>query len=119
MDVTEAKKDEQRKHDFIGIVSHELKTPLTSLNGYLQLLQRIAKREENNNAFDITSSAVRQLKRMNEMVNGFLDLSRLESGKVILDQSNFRLDELINEMAIESRIVDSSHQVEVLQCDEV
>ena len=119
MDVTEAKKDEQRKHDFISIVSHELKTPLTSLNGYLQLLQRIAKQESNTKAFDIASSAVRQLKRMNEMVNGFLDLSRLESGKVILNQSNFRLDELINEIAVESRIVDSSHQIEVLQCDQV
>lgn len=39
-DITEQKKEEQRKDDFMGMVSHELKTPLTSLKAYLQLLQR-------------------------------------------------------------------------------
>lgn len=39
LDVTESKLDELRKDDFIGIVSHELKTPLTSLNAYTQILE--------------------------------------------------------------------------------
>ena len=119
MDITEAKKDEQRKHDFIGIVSHELKTPLTSLNGYIQLLQRMAKKEENTMAMQITDSAIRQLQRMNGMINGFLDLSRLESGKLILDRTIFRLDELVREMAMESMVVDSTHPIEILSCDPV
>src|SRR3984957_12836153 len=36
-DITEKKLEEQRKNDFIGMVSHELKTPLTSLNGIIQV----------------------------------------------------------------------------------
>lgn len=43
-DITEQKKDEQRKNDFIGMVSHEMKTPLTSMSGYLQMLQMNAKK---------------------------------------------------------------------------
>ncbi len=117
MDVTEAKKDEQRKHDFIGIVSHELKTPLTSLNGYLQLLQRMARKSENSQTTTITDSAVRQLQRMNAMVNGFLDLSRLEAGKLVLERSTFSMDDLVREMVIEAGIVDSSHTFEIAQCD--
>lgn len=115
MDVTQAKKDEQRKNDFIGIVSHELKTPLTSINGYIQLVQRMAKKDGNMAIADITASAVRQLQRMNEMVNGFLDLSRLESGKVVLDKTHFKLDELILEIVNESRMIDSTHSIELNQ----
>lgn len=115
MDVTQAKKDEQRKNDFIGIVSHELKTPLTSINGYVQLVQRMAKKEGNIAIADITASAIRQLQRMNEMVNGFLDLSRLESGKVVLDKTHFKLDELIIEIVNESRVIDSTHAIELNQ----
>lgn len=115
MDVTQAKKDEQRKNDFIGIVSHELKTPLTSINGYIQLVQRIAKKEGYKAIADITTSAVRQLQRMNEMINGFLDLSRLESGKVVLDKTHFILDELITEIVNESRMIDSTHLIELHQ----
>lgn len=119
MDVTQAKKDEQRKNDFIGMVSHELKTPLTSLNGYLQLLQRRAKKAEDEQGAEIAGSAVRQLQRMNGMINGFLDLSRLESGKMVLDKTLFRLDELLKEIVAESGIVDVSHEIDFEECDEI
>ncbi|RZL45666.1 MAG: PAS domain-containing protein [Pedobacter sp.] len=119
MDVTQAKKDEQRKNDFIGMVSHELKTPLTSINGYIQLLQRMAKKDSNKPAEDITGSAIRQLQRMNGMINGFLNLSRLESGKIVLDKSLFLLNELITEIINESILVDSSHDVKLLKCGEL
>ncbi|RZK39017.1 MAG: PAS domain S-box protein [Pedobacter sp.] len=119
MDVTEAKKEEQRKNDFIGIVSHELKTPLTSLNGYLQLLQRRASKSGDEQGTEIAASAVRQLQRMNSMINGFLNLSRLETGKMILDKGLFRIDELLREIANESGIVDASHQITFEFCDEI
>ena len=50
MDITERKLDELRKNDFIGMVSHELKTPLTAINGFVQVLQRKAKKDNDNYA---------------------------------------------------------------------
>jgi len=111
MDVTEIKRDEQRKNDFIGMVSHELKTPLTSLNGYIQILQSKAKKSEDPftiNALDIAS---KQVKKMTTMINGFLNISRLESGKIILNKTTFRLDELIAATVKEMLLMDASHLI--------
>ncbi|TDQ08216.1 PAS domain-containing protein [Pedobacter metabolipauper] len=113
MDITEMKKDEQRKNDFIGMVSHELKTPLTSLNGYIQMLMSKAKKSEDVFAISALDVAIKQVKKMTSMINGFLNISRLESGKILLNKSHFRLDELIQATAQESRLLDPGHTVTI------
>lgn len=97
LDITEQKQDEMRKNDFIGMVSHELKTPLTSLNGYLQLLIARAKKAEDTFASESLEKAHAQVKKMSTMINGFLNISRLESGKIHLDMQVFDLYHLIRE----------------------
>ncbi|UEG54223.1 PAS domain-containing protein [Mucilaginibacter daejeonensis] len=118
-DITEQKQDEQRKNDFIGMVSHELKTPLTSLSAYVQMLQ--ARSRTNNDTF--TTGALdkvnTQVKKMTTMINGFLNVSRLESGKIHLTKQVFRLDELVSEMVEESVQMQSSHTVDLLPCPSV
>lgn len=119
IDITEQKQDEQRKNDFIGMVSHELKTPLTSLSAYTQMLQ--ARAQKSGDSF--TSGALEkvniQVKKMSSMINGFLNVSRLESGKIYLNKINFRLDELVNSMVNETVLTTSSHNVILLPCDAI
>ncbi|RZL15693.1 MAG: PAS domain S-box protein, partial [Pedobacter sp.] len=119
MDITEMKEDEQRKNDFIGIVSHELKTPLTSLNGYIQLLHRLAKKENNIFSTDALATAQRQVQKMTTMINGFLNISRLESGKIILEKTHFELDELLSACIEESRLVDKNHEITYEGCADI
>jgi PAS domain S-box-containing protein len=109
MDITELKKDEERKNDFIGMVSHELKTPLTSLKGYIQILQNKAKKTDDLFTSNALSTANNQVTKMTSMINGFLNISRLESGKILLDKRSFRLDTLIKDIISETSLIDSSH----------
>ncbi|MBC7654055.1 MAG: PAS domain-containing protein, partial [Oligoflexus sp.] len=97
LDITELKQDELRKNDFIGMVSHELKTPLTTLNGYSQILQLKAKKNGDEYCADVLSKMVVQVKKMSTMINGFLNVSRLESGKIYLDKQQFDFNKLLNE----------------------
>jgi two-component system sensor histidine kinase VicK len=109
-DITEQKTDEIRKNSFIAMVSHELKTPLTSLNGYLQMLQLKAKKAEDTFTTGALDQSVKQVKRMTTMINGFLNVSRLESGKIYIDKQRFDMADLIKEMTEETMTLYSSHR---------
>jgi PAS domain S-box-containing protein len=115
-DITEQKKDEVRKNDFIGMVSHELKTPLTSLSAILQVAQ--AKLKDSDDAFlsGAMNKANTQVKRMSGMINGFLNISRLESGKIMIDKRTFDLEEMISEVIDEVKLTVNSHQLNFIPC---
>ncbi|TDQ11276.1 ATP-binding protein [Pedobacter metabolipauper] len=112
LDITESKEDALRKDDFIGMVSHELKTPLTSLNGYAQLLERNAKKGEDQFAQRALEKVVGQIKKMSNMINGFLNVSRLESGKINLDKQPFEFNELVAEVMEEVSSISSGHEIQ-------
>lgn len=119
MDVTEQKQDEQRKNDFIGMVSHELKTPLTSLSGYAQILHARARKNEDNFAVNALTKVTDQVRKMTAMINGFLNISRLESGKIHLNKYNFSLDELVQENIEEAALLTITHQIIFNSCQSV
>jgi len=111
MDVTDQKQDEQRKNDFIAIVSHELKTPLTSMKGFIQVMQLKAKRDENAFAHKALEGAERQINKMTSMINGFLDISRLESGKIMMNFQRVELFEVVEEVIEEYTTTVTSHHI--------
>jgi len=110
-DITEQKQDEIRKNDFIGMVSHELKTPLTSMKGYIQILLSKLRKQEDEFILGALQKANGQISKMTSMINGFLNISRLESGKIHIEHQIFDLALLIKESEEESLATISSHTI--------
>lgn len=110
-DITEIKENEQRKNDFISMVSHELKTPLTSAIGYVQLSQNKAQKEKDTIGDNLLTRAGRQLSKMTSLINSFLNVSRLESGKLKMDKHPFDMHLLLKEIEEEARISFESHHL--------
>jgi two-component system CheB/CheR fusion protein len=110
-DVTDRKLDDMRKNDFISIVSHELKTPLTTLKGYLQILLGMAQKSENTFAVNALDIANNQIKKMTTLINGFLNVSRLETGKIYLNTETFEIDVLVKEVVEEMITTNPGHQI--------
>lgn len=90
----EVKALNDKKDEFIGLASHELKTPLTSMSGYLQILARLNDDEKSRKFIDKT---LQQLKKLTTLVNDLLDVSKIEAGKLQLDISGFDIIEVIND----------------------
>ncbi|MBS1529030.1 MAG: PAS domain-containing protein [Bacteroidetes bacterium] len=109
VDITESKRDDIRKNDFIAMASHELKTPLTSLKAYVQLLE--TKLSDAGDPFIKTalSKSLNQVNKMTALVHSFLDLSRLEPGKLQLKRSVFDINKMIEECINDSRMITGSH----------
>ncbi len=68
--------------EFINIAGHELKTPVTSLKGFTQLLYRRSKRKGDEEALRFLGRMEGQLNRLTSLINDLLDLSRIQSGKL-------------------------------------
>jgi two-component system sensor histidine kinase VicK len=110
-DITERRKDEERKNDFIGMVSHELKTPLTSMRGYVQMLLLKMRKVDDEFAISSLEKTNTQIGKMTKMINGFLNVSRLESGKIHIDHKIFDLAQLVKETEEESLSTIASHTI--------
>jgi len=111
VDITESKRDEERKNDFIAMASHELKTPLTSLKAYIQLLE--VKLSGSSDPFVITSltKALNQVNKMGALVHSFLDLSKIEPGKLQLKKNVFDINKLAQDIIAESRVIAGTHSL--------
>lgn len=119
LDITEQKTDEIRKNDFIGMVSHELKTPLTILNALTQVLLAKAKKGDDQFLTGALEKSNNQVKKMTDLINGFLNISRLESGKIHLNKSVFTLNDLINESIDDISFTVKSHTLSFSPCQQI
>ncbi|GCE30321.1 two-component hybrid sensor and regulator [Dictyobacter alpinus] len=97
-DITEQKRLEQQKDEFIGIASHELKTPVTSLKAYTQLLERRFKHSGDTRSSELLHKMDGQLDRLTGLIKDLLDVTKIESGKLIFQNALFDLNDLIYEI---------------------
>jgi len=94
-DVTELRRLEQVRTEFVANVSHELRTPLTAIHGYLETLLAGAL-EERENARRFLEIVFRHTERLGRLLNDLTDLSNIELGRVSLKLAPTRLDEVVD-----------------------
>ncbi len=98
-EIEQRKSLEKKKDEFISIASHELKTPLTSVRGYIQLIERLLAQQNTNPAIKTYISKARsQINKLGDLVADLLDVSKIDSGKMEFTIKPFKFDEMISEV---------------------
>ena len=110
-DITVRKQDEIRKNDFIALVSHELKSPLTSLQASIQLVTTRVKNTEDGKSVLFLEKANNQIKKMTALINGFLNVSSFEAGKIYLNVEAFMIDDLLEEIVDDVLMTNTNHNI--------
>jgi two-component system CheB/CheR fusion protein len=110
IDIDDQKKQLERKDEFIGVASHELKTPMTSLKGYLQLME--AQENLPDKVKSYISKASTSLIKLQRLVDELLDVSRIKAGKLEFSRHIFNLTELVNECVENSSIMYPLYTIE-------
>jgi signal transduction histidine kinase len=111
-------KDEQ-KDNFIAMASHELKTPITSIKGYVQLLLQEfdgPESEKNLSPLLVRSSLInvdKQIVRLMRLISELLDLTKIEAGTLELKKENFSLNELCIEIVQDILYTNPNRQIEL------
>jgi signal transduction histidine kinase len=102
-DVTEERRLARARRDLIANVSHELKTPLTAIKGFMELLEDADMAQERRTEFlDLMSQEVARLERL---VAEQLELARLDAGALVLEREPVDLGELASEVAASRRLL--------------
>lgn len=96
---------------FVSDASHELRTPIAVLQGYVNMLDRWGKNDEK--VLDESIEAIKsETAHMKKLVEQLLFLARGDSGKTKLNMENFSLNEMMKEVYEESLMIDKNHKYE-------
>jgi PAS domain S-box-containing protein len=110
-DMTERVLTERRKDEFISMASHELKTPVTSLKGFLAILQRRLAQQADEQGLYYLTRMDNQLSRLTKLIGDILDISKMQAGKLALEMEPFDLDTLIEEIIENVQAATPTHQL--------
>jgi PAS domain S-box-containing protein len=111
IDIHEMKLLEQRKDDFIKMASHELKTPVTTIKGYIQLLRKMHDNDKDPFLSDSLATLDKQVSKLTRLITDLLDATRMETGKLLINKEVFRLSEIITALVNDARSIFPSRTI--------
>jgi len=96
-DIDEQKQMQRQKDDFLGIASHELKTPVTSIKAYAQVLGAMLSNEGEEKKAQMVMKMDAQLNRLTNLIGDLLDVTKINSGRILFNKVWFDFNQAVEE----------------------
>ncbi len=100
----------RQKDEFFNIASHELKSPVTSIKGFAQILEKISEKDTTKTKYFL-EKINRQSDKLSRLINDLLDISRIETGKLLFENKKFELEELIENTIENLKVATGTHPI--------
>lgn len=108
-DLTEKMEFEKRKDAFISTATHELKTPITSMKLYAQIVEQEIKKSKNKRNIKSIGELNNQLNKVMALMDYLLDVAKIQKGKLELHKTFFSMDILVEETIATIQMVSKKH----------
>jgi PAS domain S-box-containing protein len=111
VDITEQKNLQQQKDDFIGVASHELKTPVTSIKAYTQVLERMLKKNGETKEAEMIKRMDGQVNRLTSLIGDLLDVTKINSGRLQFNDREFDFNSFVKELIEDLQRTSEKHRL--------
>lgn len=112
-DISHFREADELKSTFISVISHELKTPVALIKGYVGTLRREDATWDREIVRDSLAVIEEETDRLTQMIENLLDATRLQAGSLRLSRSDVSIDKLVKRMAARFRTQTDKHTVVV------
>jgi PAS domain S-box-containing protein len=110
-DIDDQKQLERQKDDFLGIASHELKTPVTSIKAYAQVLGAMLTKEGETKKAGMVLRMDAQVNRLTNLIGDLLDVTKINSGRLQFNKTWFDFNQAISESITDLQHTTNKHQL--------
>ena len=109
--IKQQKQMEKQKDNFIASASHELKTPLTSIKVFAEIMQHRFQKSGDNESVTLFKKINIQLNKLSSLVNDLLDVNKIENNKLLYKTELFDMNTLIQDTIVEMQRTANSHVI--------
>ncbi len=116
-DIEDQKKDMEKKDEFISMASHELKTPVTSLKVFTEILLMDAATKTNKSELNMLKKMDKQINKLTRLIGDLLDVSKANSGQLNYDFEKIDFNELVKDTVNTMQVTTNTHTLELKLAD--
>lgn len=110
-DITKRKELERQKDEFIGVASHELKTPVTSLKAYVQVMHKRFMEKNDLASAKYMGKMLNQINKLSTLIQDLLDITKIETGKLQFHEEYSNINELATEVIEVMQLTTDKHLI--------
>lgn len=110
-DINEQKEVQRQKDNFLGVASHELKTPVTSIKAYAQVMEMMFRRSGDIKNAELLAKMDNQVNKLNHLIADLLDVTKINTGRLQFNEMPFDFNQMVEEVTEEVQRTTGKHLI--------